>query len=88
MEESYEWGDEGSREKPNLGDCWALKRKRPIECKWVFTITYKANGTLERYKARLVVKGYTQTYGADFLGIDLHPCSENEYNWCVIIFGS
>ena len=65
-----------------------LKRKRPIECKWVFTITYKANGTLERYKARLVVKGYTQTYGADFLGIDLHPCSENEYNWCVIIFGS
>ncbi|RVW19978.1 ATP-dependent DNA helicase SRS2-like protein [Vitis vinifera] len=24
-----------------------LKRKRPIECKWVFTITYKANGTLE-----------------------------------------
>ncbi|RVW98207.1 ATP-dependent DNA helicase SRS2-like protein [Vitis vinifera] len=53
-----------------------LKRKRPIECKWVFTITYKANGTLERYKARLVVKGYTQTYGADFLGIDLHPCSK------------
>ena len=29
-------------------------------------IAYKANGTLERYKTRLVVKGYTQTYDMNY----------------------
>ena len=27
----------------------------------------KADGTLERYKVRLVAKGYTQQHGIDFL---------------------
>lgn len=28
--------------------------------------TYKANGTIDRYKVRLVAKGYTQTYGVHY----------------------
>ena len=31
--------------------------------KWVFTIKYKVDGSLERYKVRLISKGYIQTYG-------------------------
>ena len=42
-------------------------RKKSVSCKWVYTVKYKANETLERYKTRLVAKGYTQTYGVDHL---------------------
>ena len=35
-------------------------------CKWVFSIKHKVDGSVERYKARLMVKGYTQTYGIDY----------------------
>lgn len=38
------------------------KGKKPVGCKWVFTVKYKADGTLKRYKTRLVAKGYTQSY--------------------------
>ncbi|KAA0051254.1 Cysteine-rich RLK (RECEPTOR-like protein kinase) 8 [Cucumis melo var. makuwa] len=31
--------------------------------KWVLSLKYKADGTLDRHKARLVKKGFTQTYG-------------------------
>ncbi|WKA05207.1 hypothetical protein VitviT2T_023186 [Vitis vinifera] len=40
--------------------------KKPMSCKWVFTVKYKADGTVERYKAHLVARGFTQTYGIDY----------------------
>ncbi|XP_062090436.1 retrovirus-related Pol polyprotein from transposon RE1 isoform X1 [Humulus lupulus] len=40
--------------------------KKPVGCKWVFTIKHKADGSIERLKARLVAKGFTQSYGIDY----------------------
>jgi len=37
-----------------------------VECKWVFRIKRKANGSIEHYKARLVAKGFHQQPGIDF----------------------
>ena len=47
----------------------ASSRLLIVSCRWVLTIKYHLNGTVDRYKARLVTRGFTQTYGVDYLEI-------------------
>eukprot|EP00253_Pinus_taeda_P031978 PITA_31978 len=42
------------------------KGKEVIGVKWVYKTMCNAKGKIERYKARLVVKGYKQQYGRDY----------------------
>ena len=41
-------------------------RVRKVSGKWVFKVKLNSDGSLERYKARLFAKGFTQQYGIDF----------------------
>ena len=39
---------------------------KPLSSKWVFKRKHKVDGSIDKYKARLVIKGYKQTEGLDY----------------------
>ena len=40
--------------------------RKVIGVKWVFKTKLNADGSINKHKARLVVKGYAQIFGVDF----------------------
>jgi hypothetical protein len=41
-------------------------RKNVVGCKWVFRLKRKVDGSIDKYKAHLVARGFTQIYGINY----------------------
>ena len=68
-----EWNEamEGEMNALVKNDTWELvklpKGKDVIGTKWVYKTKYKLEGTIDKYKARLVANGYAQKEGIDYI---------------------
>jgi hypothetical protein len=53
-----------------VNSIWSLmpfpKGRKPISCKWVFKIKHGVDGEIKCYKARIMAKGFTQTFGVNY----------------------
>ena len=70
-------------------EVWELvelsKGCEPIECKWVNKIRRDSNGQVERYKARLVTKGYSQREGINFKETFSHVSTKDSLRFIMAI---
>uniref|UniRef100_T1JFF8 Integrase catalytic domain-containing protein n=1 Tax=Strigamia maritima TaxID=126957 RepID=T1JFF8_STRMM len=70
--DSGKWKEAMEKEMRSLDThkVWKLedraKNKKAIGCKWVYRIKLNLDGSISKYKARLVAIGYTQSYGEDY----------------------
>jgi hypothetical protein len=56
-----------SLQNNNTWTLWPLPADRlSISCKWIFKLKLRANGTIDRYKARLIARGFIQQQGIDY----------------------
>lgn len=54
-------------QKNNTWELIPLPRgKKTVGCWWIFTVKHNATGSVNKYEAQLVAKGFTQTYGIDY----------------------
>ena len=69
---SKEWKEATDAEYASLleNDTWDLVQlpegRTAIGSKWIFKIKYNGQGSIERFKGRLVAQGHTQKYGIDY----------------------
>ena len=72
MAERKEWKDAMIEEYQSImkNDVWdivlRLERKSVVTSKWIYKINHAADGSIEKYKARFVARGFSQKEGIDY----------------------
>jgi hypothetical protein len=67
-----EWADAMTEEYQSIikNDVWEIvlrpKSKDVVSSKWLFKIKHAADGSIEKYKARFVARGFSQKQGIDY----------------------
>ena len=67
-----QWKEAADAEYQSLLDShtWDLVKlpsgRKSIGCKWVFKVKHSEDGSVEKFKGRLVAKGFAQRYGVDY----------------------
>jgi Reverse transcriptase (RNA-dependent DNA polymerase) len=57
---------QGPQKEQNRKLVSLIPDEKVVGCKWVFIVKQNPEGLVECYKARLIVKGYNQTYHIDY----------------------
>jgi hypothetical protein len=67
-----EWADAMTEEYQSIvkNDVWEIvprpKSKDVVSSKWLFKIKHATDGSIEKYKARFVTRGFSQKEGIDY----------------------
>nr|GEU83499.1 zinc finger, CCHC-type [Tanacetum cinerariifolium] len=64
------WKEAINDEIGSINNTWVLSDLppgcKPLGCKWIFKRKMKVDGTINKFKARLVIKGFRQKEGIDY----------------------
>jgi hypothetical protein len=72
MEKQQVWQDAMTEESQSImkNDVWDIvlrpKGKSMVTSKWIYKIKHAVNGSVEKYKARFVARGFSQVEGIDY----------------------
>ena len=70
-----------------MNDTWDLvplpKGRKLVRCKWVYKTNYASGGSVERLKASLVSKGFSQVEGIDYNETFDHVIKKNSI--CLVL---